>query len=142
MDKSRGTFLAQQIPSGPGYARCIHCERVLQWRLFKDALRVPGMSVIVPRFESKTSLGFRRHSINGPMRPNWPEKQNLPRSLGSTLHAKHNYGIGSQTPSIVTGVRFCPQNPPTSKSVSCSNFDVGTTFKTVRTVVLRKRFGR
>jgi|ETNmetMinimDraft_18_1059904.scaffolds.fasta_scaffold230419_1 hypothetical protein len=31
---SRGTFLAQQIPSGPGYARCIHCERELQWRLY------------------------------------------------------------------------------------------------------------
>jgi len=47
---SRGTFLAQQILSGPGYSRCIHCKRELQWQLFKGVLHVPDTFVIVPRF--------------------------------------------------------------------------------------------
>ena len=46
----RGTLLAQQIPSGPGYSRRIHCKRELQWQLFKGVLHVPDTFGIVPRF--------------------------------------------------------------------------------------------
>ena len=65
---------------GPGYARCIHCERELYWRLFREALRVQGMSAIVSRFGSRISLVFRRHSVSGLMPLCGSDKQNLPSS--------------------------------------------------------------